>query len=120
MLLIINALKEELQMLIDQGYEFHRLYPLAIDNYLDNAGFVNLALACELYLKAIYIISYENVIEGHSLYDLFTALPDEAKISIKEIMLDLPYKHFTKESIEDCIKRVANTFINGDIFMKLD
>lgn len=112
-----EEMKNELQMLIKQGVEFHKLYPLAIDNHLHNAGVVNLAFACELYLKAIHIIYKNEVIDGHDLYDLFNALPEKAQIGIKETMLDLPYKHFTKDNIEICIKGIAKT-LKGDIFMK--
>ena len=69
---------------------------------------VNLAFACELYLKAIYAVENNNkCIKWHSLIELSNAISDSAKIQAKAEYENYP--HILK-TFDECIASNDKTF----------
>lgn len=74
-----------------QGEKFHRAANIIIpENWLDDENddgywfipsIVNMAFACELYLKAL-LADGDNEMRGHNLYELFKNLPEKIRLKI--------------------------------------
>lgn len=70
---------------------------------------VNIAFACELYMKAILIYgSTENtIIRVHKLDELFDVLPNDAKVQIEAL-----YSRQLKRDFRSLLSEISNTFID--------
>jgi hypothetical protein len=72
-----------------------KVYPTIV------ASIVNKALACELFLKSLYIIKYNKCVNGHDLFNLYS------KLGNKIIEKKLPNYNFIAE-----LKKVRNSFVD--------
>lgn len=70
---------------------------------------VNIAFACELYMKAILIddSTGDTIIRGHKLDELFDVLPTDAKVQIEAMYSD---QH--KRDFKSLLSEISNAFID--------
>ncbi|MFA5565295.1 MAG: hypothetical protein WC184_04340 [Acidimicrobiia bacterium] len=99
---------------LNQARQFHlagerclEQRPVALHtvNWLPIAASVNLALACELYMKAILLGGGTKVPRTHDLKALSEKLPEPVLDHLRDV-----YKPVDGESIDQVLATVANTF----------
>jgi len=73
-----------------------------------NVASVNLAFACELYLKAMLYKLDINFGRIHGLYELYQLLPVECQDRIKE---NIEFKYDKNENVELVLKEISDAFV---------
>lgn len=90
-LYVANKIEEDIDFFMNDG-----MYPFC----------VNIAFACELYLKAIYLYYSNKGIHGHEIDDLYDALSENVKIQI-EMLFKQEYQY----DLDEILRNIRNTFV---------
>lgn len=96
------------QEMIKVADEYYRTSQLCISD--DNEYWIpcitSLALACEIYMKAIILLNGEIKLEkSHSLVKLFNSLPDQYKKTVKELL------NINEEAFNNNLHNVDKSFV---------